>query len=318
MSTGPATVTVVVPTWRRAEWLKGNLASLREQTRQPDELIVVGRAEDTDARAVVDAAVAESKFPVRWAEVDRPGHVAPVICGLGAATSELVAFLDDDVEARPDWLERSTEIFDLPDVAVAGCRIVDPTIPFRRGVPKDAGVLRWYGRHAGNIASRITDGPVDVDGVQEASWMWRADVLRSLEFDPILDFDDASMYGLDLCLQARARGLRVVYDSRPEVVDLPAPRDADLDRDDRPPRIRSYCRNFTYIVLKHRHGWRRLAFVVWWWGVGERGSYGVAKAVADTLMGRWSTVRVQWSAARRGRREGLRAYRNRVRVGKQG
>ncbi len=41
---------------------------------------------------------------------------------------------------------------------------------------------------------------------------------------------------------------------------------------------RSYSRNYTFIALRRLKGARRLAFIAWWWLVGERASYGVATA----------------------------------------
>ena len=118
------------------------------------------------------------------------------------------------------------------------------------------------------------------------------------------------MYGLDLCLQAQELGYEVVYEPRARVLHHAAPRDPRLDREDRANRSVSYARNYTYIGLKHFHGLRRVAFRIWWWGVGERGAYAAMTAFVDILLQR-TDVRERWEAAMRGRREGSMLWRAR-------
>ena len=94
------TVSIVIPTWRRAPWLERCLEGLLSQSHTPNEIVVVGRPEDEDARSVVVG----HGLRVRWVEVNRPGHVAPVLRGMNAATGEVVAFLDDDVVPEDGWV----------------------------------------------------------------------------------------------------------------------------------------------------------------------------------------------------------------------
>ena len=139
------------------------------------------------------------------------------------------------------------------------------------------------------------------------SWAWRASVLRRLTFDPKLDFDDASMYGLDLCWQAKELGFRTYYHSAARVVHHVAPRDPGLDRAQRDRRAVAYSRNYTYIGLKHLPPLRRLVYSVWWWLIGDRGSYGPLLAMADMARGRRNVAPVA-RAAMIGKWQGLRAW----------
>ncbi len=306
----PLQTSVIVPTWRRPAWLERCLRALGQQDPAPEEVIVVGRAQDEAAQRVSSAATATAAFLVRWVPVDKPGHVAPVRRGLAEAVGEIVAFLDDDAEPELGWLAALSEPFADLRVGCVGGRVVTPG--FRGKVKRDAGRIRWYGQYVGNVGALDVAGPVEVDGVMEGNWAWRADVLRRLEFDPVLDFDAAPMYGLDLCVQAKALGYKVLYQPTARIVHYAAPRDPALDRMDRPRRAMAYSRNYTYIGLKHLWRARRLAFIAWWWLVGERGSYGLGAAAIDivrirhgiapqiraSLVGKWAGVRA-WLAARR-------------------
>ena len=65
------------------------------------------------------------------------------------------------------------------------------------------GCISWYGKMWGNLGSLAGPDSVEVDSVMEGNSIWRRRLFDSLEFDPVLNFDDSSMYGLDLCLQAK-------------------------------------------------------------------------------------------------------------------
>jgi hypothetical protein len=158
----------------------------------------------------------------------------------------------------------------------------------------------------GNITAVDAPHPFDVASVMECNWAWRRAVLQELWFDPRLDFDDASMYGLDLTLQARERGFRVYYQPAAVVVNASAPRDPSLDRANRVDRMYSYSRNYSLIASGHLRGFRRACFWLWWLLIGERGSYGAATAIADLLRGKVQGAAVV--ASFRGKAAGARLW----------
>lgn len=299
-------VSIVIPTWRRAACLETCLRATLGQVAKPDEVIVVGREEDTEA---LDIVARFKEFPfIRWVCVTPPGHIDPVIKGLGESRGELVAFLDDDAEPEREWLAAMLPHFEDPGVACVGGRVVTPG--FTGEVPSDAGQIRWYGKHVGNVGALEVIAPVEVQAVMECSWMWRTDVMRHLDFDRVFFEDDASMYGLDLCLQAKGLGYHVVYEPRARVVHHVAPRDPLLDRHDRRARTVAYSRNYTLIALKHFNRWRLLAFLAWWWLVGDRGSYGLCLGALDsTRKGREVVPLI--GAAFKGKCEGVLLWRRR-------
>lgn len=300
---GSPSVTVVVPTWRRPELLGRCLDGVLAQNPAPAEVLVVARREDLEALEVIEGA--SSRGQVRWVEVSQPGHVPPVLAALDAATTDLIAFIDDDAVPDLGWLAALLDVMRDPSVVCAGGRVhTEGSAPV---VHPDAGTVRWYGQHVGNVAAVDAFDPFEVDSVMEMNWCWRTSVLRSLSFDPVLARDDASMYGLDLCLQAKAEGGRVVYTSAARVVHTPGPRhDGSISRDDRRRTYRSYGRNYTLIALRRFRGMQRVTFVLWWWLVGERGSYGLSTAAVDATTGRAAPGTVAASFA--GKLEGTRAW----------
>ena len=123
-------VSVIVATHNRAAFLERCLVSLCEQTIDASrfEICVVANACRDDTPAIV-AAVA-GRYPThRLFRVDEPvaGLSRARNCGIAATTAPLIANIDDDATAAPDWLEKFlTRFAALPaDTAVIGGEI-DP------------------------------------------------------------------------------------------------------------------------------------------------------------------------------------------------
>jgi GT2 family glycosyltransferase len=274
----------------------------------PDQVLIVGRGDDPDAKAVSREVGNRAPYPIEWLEVERAGHIAPVARGLEGAAGEIVAFLDDDTEPEPGWLVALLQPFTDEHVGCVGGRVVTPG--YEGKVARDAGDVRWYGQHSANVGAREGTAPVRVDGVRECNWAWRKTVLKTLDFDSVLDFDDATMYGLDLCLQADRRGYQTIYQPSARVAHHLAPRDPDLDRSDRLTRARAYSRNYTYVSLKHMSPPRKAVYLAWSWLVGERGSYGLALVPVELLSGRRDALAMARESFM-GKWEGIKVWRRR-------
>ena len=100
----------------RFEALAAAVGSLRAQTAPPDEVIVVI---DGNPALLARAAAAFPDATV-IANPGRRGLSDARNAGLARARGDVVAFLDDDAEAAPDWLERLTAHYDDPAVAGVG------------------------------------------------------------------------------------------------------------------------------------------------------------------------------------------------------
>jgi GT2 family glycosyltransferase len=298
-------VTVVVPSYHRPAALMSCVRSILDGRLRPREIIVVGRQgdEETEQAVTLLHAFAKDTTELRSAWVVVPGHIPPVETGARMASGDIVAILDDDVTVHSDWLERLVPAFSDPLIGVVGGRAAVPgkPLPKFKGRP---GQISWYGKAWGNIGSMNGASPIDVSTVMECNWAWRRDLLASIVFDPVLNFDDASMYGLDLCFQARGKGYRIVYEPRAAVDHHVAARTPELDRSDRSRRTFSYCRNYTYIMLKNSPAWRKFIFLSWTFLVGEYHSWGAAALVADTFA-RGLRVQRNVATAFRGKMEGM-------------
>ncbi|WP_256476916.1 glycosyltransferase family 2 protein [Pseudarthrobacter raffinosi] len=114
-------VTIVICAYTERRWdrLLDVIESVRAQSVAPQEvLVVIDHNADLYERLteiVDDVTVVESSGP--------RGLSGARNTGVGLADSDIVAFLDDDAEAAPDWLQRLLALYDDPDVLAVGGRV---------------------------------------------------------------------------------------------------------------------------------------------------------------------------------------------------
>ncbi|MGC8477133.1 MAG: glycosyltransferase family 2 protein [Acetobacteraceae bacterium] len=100
-------VSVIIPTYNRADLLPATLASIRAQTLAPAEIIVVDDG-STDATPALLAASPD----LRAIRVPNGGDLVARNIGLAAATAPYVAFCDSDDLWRPEFLAAMARLFD--------------------------------------------------------------------------------------------------------------------------------------------------------------------------------------------------------------
>jgi glycosyltransferase involved in cell wall biosynthesis len=136
-------VSVIIPTHNRADFLRGALSSVLNQTYQNFEIIVVDDASSDDTATVV-AAFNDERIRFLRHDTNKGGSAARNT-GILASKCDYIAFLDDDDEWLPDKLRKQIEILvtSPPEVGgvYTGCLDIDKTsgkvvrqhIPTKRG-----------------------------------------------------------------------------------------------------------------------------------------------------------------------------------------
>jgi glycosyltransferase involved in cell wall biosynthesis len=302
-------ISVIIPTYRRPSVLRKAVASLFEgTTRHPDEVVIVGRKSDYETVQTIAEMQQHSSFGtyIQSAWVTIPGHLPPVETGIKTASGDLAAIIDDDVTVTAGWLERISTHFIDPKVGLVGGRVIVPGMPQPKvkGYP---GQVSWYGRYWGNVGSVDGDDPFEVVSVMEGNSIWRRQLAAALVYETVLNFDDASMYGLDMSFQAKANGFRVLYDPQAVVYHHVSPRNPELARTQRSRRTMSFTRNSTYIMLKHLPWWQKITFLVWWFLIGGRSDWGVCAVIYDLVHNRGQSRR-EFAPALAGKVEGIRLW----------
>jgi glycosyltransferase involved in cell wall biosynthesis len=113
-------ISVVLPVWNGARWLTEAIDSIRRQTHDNFELVVVDDG-STDGSADIIEASARNDRRIRTFRQERNGLVAALNRGLSEAQGQLIARLDADDRAHLQRLHKQTEYLDQHhDVGLLG------------------------------------------------------------------------------------------------------------------------------------------------------------------------------------------------------
>lgn len=102
-------ISIVICTYNRASYLKSCLLSLVNQSLSQAalevEIVIVDNNSSDATKNVVEELQNQSRFPLRYIFEPQQGLSFARNAGIQASQFEIIAFLDDDAVALPDWLE---------------------------------------------------------------------------------------------------------------------------------------------------------------------------------------------------------------------
>jgi glycosyltransferase involved in cell wall biosynthesis len=280
----PVTIAVIIASYQRAGDLGRCLKAVAPQLASGDELIVVTRPIDKESREMLNAL----DIPLTSVDVHMPGVIHAENAGLAASSSDLVAFIDDDGIAPPDWLKRiRAHFFRAADLGA----LCGPVLPVIDGevqrLPTGVwGRVLWYGRHIGNT-DRIPDRLIECDIVRGCNMAFRRKLL--VRFDTRLlgywRFED------DAALTVKAQNYRVICDPELAVLHYLAPVRVEFSRVVSPRDAYCLNHNNTYVLGKHFPVLRRIAFLIYTFAIGDHQSLGVARLLSRLVQRRdWESV----------------------------
>jgi glycosyltransferase involved in cell wall biosynthesis len=102
-------VSVVIPTYNGAAFMRETLGSVLAQTRPPQEILIVDDRSSDDIERVVAEIGHQTTIPIRFMRLPRNtgGPSAPLNVGIAAAQGEFIVTLDQDDLMRPRRIEVS-------------------------------------------------------------------------------------------------------------------------------------------------------------------------------------------------------------------
>ncbi|MGE3509529.1 MAG: glycoside hydrolase family 99-like domain-containing protein [Vicinamibacterales bacterium] len=116
-------ISVVVPNYNYARYLERRLQSILEQTRQPDEILVLDDASSDDSVAIAERVLGRGGIPYRIVQnVSNAGCYRQWLRGWREATGDLIWIAEADDDCAPTLLETLTCAFDDPAVVLAYCQ----------------------------------------------------------------------------------------------------------------------------------------------------------------------------------------------------
>lgn len=287
------TLCVLVPTWRRPDDLERCLTALEALGEPADQVVIVVRAGDAQAREVVARHAAA--LPLDEVVVDRPGAVHARNEGLRVVRTDVVAFIDDDVAPHPDWSARIRAWFARDErLGALGGR--DHVRLYNQGGRLDTGTrdvvgkASWYGRFVG-LHHLGYGAPREVDILKGANLVARVAALPPGGFDAKLRGAGAEHHeDWTLTLAIKHGGWRVVFDPAVAVDHFQGPRFGGTVRGRTGGQERlDKLHNRTYAAIRHLPLWQAAAHVVYVLLVGTQHGPGVLAAPALAVRNRDAT-----------------------------
>ncbi|MGB6300195.1 MAG: glycosyltransferase [Rivularia sp. (in: cyanobacteria)] len=269
-------IALVIPTYRRSQDLARCLEALKNQTRLPDEVIVVVRDTDTETWSFLKE-YDSSNLPLRTATVTVTGVVAAMNVGLDAARSDIVAFTDDDAAPHPDWLARIESHY-LADERVGGVGGRDWVYhgsDLEDGNSGTVGQVSWFGRVIGN--HHIGSGEArEVDVLKGVNMSFRRAAIQGWHFDERMKGTGAQVhFELAFSLKLKRAGWKLIYDPKVAVNHYPAKRfDEDRRNSFNQIAFANAVHNETVALLEYFSPLQKFAFLFWAIAIGTREAMG--------------------------------------------
>lgn len=307
-------ITVIIPSFKRSDDLKRCLEAIGLQSRSADEILVVGRQEDTETSRVVLSL--QSKISgLRLVSVSKPGAIVAMNRGLENALGDLLVFTDDDAEAPCDWLQRIEASFADPKIGAVGGRdwLQLPKVPklFQPTEVSEVGVLTRWGRLYGNHHCPLRGHTKKVMFLKGVNMAFRRRALGWYQIDTGLRGAGAQVgLEIDLCMQIKRAGYSILFDDRIVVKHHCSPRVGEDRCDTTGSRISDSSYNNHYLIAKHVDLWQSLACLLNTHLLGSRDTPGLLAGVKWSLKGDrfvWQRLRRTSQAALVGFRAGRKA-----------
>lgn len=124
------TVSVVIPTYNQGSWILRTLDALAQQTRLPEQVIVVDDGSTDNTGQLLNEAMATMPFALTVVHQKNGGPGAARNRGIQEAIGSVIAFTDSDAVPRARWLEHGLARLAAESDACAGVegRVEDDAI----------------------------------------------------------------------------------------------------------------------------------------------------------------------------------------------
>lgn len=208
MSDAGPTVSVVIITYVRPDFVRQCLDHLLAQTRPAEQIVVVDASPD-DATEKLVAGYQEVSYLRNHAGAGNMTNSRNA--ALRVVTGDVIAFLDDDAFPEPDYLQQLAAAYEDPSVGLACCRTLNGQPGEDTDGVDEIGKFRPDGTLTGNFAAD-PGSTIDIDHGIGATMSFRWEVLYELGF---FREDYRGISGVredaDVFLRSRERGHRAVF-----------------------------------------------------------------------------------------------------------
>lgn len=207
---------IIIPVHNNLDLTTQCLSSILSHTQEVAYEVILVDDGSTDGTAEFVASVKNLRVVSHPSSL---GYLRSTNAGAALARSPYLVFLNNDTEVRPGWLPALLEtVSSDPEVGLVGPKLLFPDLRLQ-----EAGAIVWSDGTGWNYGRDDDPGRCEYNYLREVDYCSGACLLVRRDFFEEyggLDerFAPAYYEDTDLAFAARARGLKVVYQPRAEVV----------------------------------------------------------------------------------------------------
>jgi len=200
------TITVVIPTFKRPESLGRCLGSISQQELPVDEILVMVQDRDHETVNLVE------NLGIKFEKIDKPGVIFAIQSSLALITTDLVAFIDDDVTLPSNWVAKAKDAFSRASkIGALGGTDIQSNTELKDRIK--VGKISAYGKLIGN--HHLASGHKrQVDFLKGCNLVMRSSIAKN--YSPVFNLlkGQGAQVGNDLVfsLSSRINGYDTIFD----------------------------------------------------------------------------------------------------------
>jgi glycosyltransferase involved in cell wall biosynthesis len=236
-------ISVVIPTYNRGSILADTLRMLLRQDYDDYEIIVVDQSPKCSPE--VEEVIAAVPEKIRYLRLNVPNLPSARNAGVRAATGDIIAFIDDDVEIGRDYLKTHARHYD--DRLVGG--VTGVTLS-RVNTCTDVQIQATLRAHEARLV--LEDGRAHLSWMVGGNTSYRKDAIVAAGMSDERFFGGACAEDADLSVRVRHLGFVLLFDPDIHLVHLEAPTGGCENRSSSETKETERLLLYAYFLLKNR------------------------------------------------------------------
>lgn len=197
-------ISVILPVHNRKDFIHPCLHSLRHQTAQDVEIIIIDDASTDGTRELLQALSKDEHLHVISLDHNQGASYARNV-GIKASKGELLAFIDSDCLAHPSWLSEIALPFNQdPTIMISAGKTISP-------------IATTYWELVNSSENFIAHHACFIENAPSCNMAIRRSFALCHPFDEKLRYSE----DLDLCLLCLKQGGRIFYTDRAIIIHTP-------------------------------------------------------------------------------------------------
>jgi glycosyltransferase involved in cell wall biosynthesis len=259
-------LSIVIPTFNRAKFVKATLDSLLQQDYSDYEVLVVDNGPSTDNTKEIVENIAKKNKRLKYISTGLKGCIFARNIGAQNAKGDILLTIDDDIEfIEPETLKNLMETFKVDrKIGVVGSielRKANQIVP--KGpdpLPSETGRILQNGEVNTAFGKIEGHGITEVDHVRSAFMAIRMDLFKLVgTFDENYDARGLGFrYETDICLKIKEIGYKVIVNPKIKIWHKVAKRSGGFQRSKGVYYF--YYANRNHIFFMRRFFWKKHSF----------------------------------------------------------